>query len=175
MVRLAVPGRLTEMAEIVVRTKSADDTQMLAAAVAGMLVAGDIVVLAGGLGTGKTTFAQGLARGLGVPEQVTSPTFILLRTYEGGRLPFVHVDVYRLDRLQEAIDLGLSEALDEGGVAAIEWGDVVVPVLPADFLEVRLERASSDDERRCHLRPVGASWSARMAELRRVLDRWVEA
>lgn len=162
------------MAEIVTRTKSADDTQMLAAALSSMAVAGDIIVLTGGLGAGKTTFAQGLARGLGVAEQVTSPTFILLRTYEGGRVPFVHIDAYRLERLQEAIDLGLAEVLDEGGVAAIEWGEVVVPVLPADFLEVRLDRGSSDDERRCTLRAVGPSWSARMTELRRVLDRWVE-
>jgi tRNA threonylcarbamoyladenosine biosynthesis protein TsaE len=161
------------MAVIVARTKSADDTQALAASVAPVLTAGDIVVLAGGLGTGKTTFAQGLARGLGVPEQVTSPTFILLRTYEGGRLPFVHVDVYRLDRLQEAIDLGLAEVLDDG-VAAIEWGDAVAPVLPADYLEVRLERGAGDDDRLVRVRPVGTRWSARLGGLRQALERWVE-
>lgn len=163
------------MSELVVRTKSAEDTHALAAAIAPLLVTGDIVVLAGGLGTGKTTFAQGMARGLGVVEQVTSPTFILMRTYEGGRLPFVHVDVYRLDRLQEAIDLGLAEILDEGGVAAVEWGDVVTPVLPADVLEVRLERADGDDDRRISFRLVGRRWSARADALRRALDRWLEA
>lgn len=157
-----------------VRTKSADDTRALAAAVAGLLAPGDIVVLAGDLGTGKTVFAKGLARALGVAEEVTSPTFILVRTYEGGRLVFVHLDVYRLEHLQEAVDLGLAEILDEGGVAAIEWGDLVTPVLPADYLEVRLEHGDGDDERRLTLTPVGSRWVGRRDALARAVGQWTE-
>ncbi len=153
------------------RTKSTDDTKALAADVAGLVRPGDILVLAGDLGAGKTAFVQGLARAIGVAGPVTSPTFTLVRTYE-GRLPLVHLDVYRLDHLQEVVDLGLSELLDVGGVTVVEWGDVVEPVLPADFLEVRFEFGDDDDERLVRLRPVGTSWAARAAALARATERW---
>lgn len=153
-------------------TKSVEDTQALAAELAPLVRAGDLLVLAGDLGAGKTAFVQGLARGLGVTEPVTSPAFILVRTY-AGRLPLVHVDVYRLDHLQEVVDLGLPELVDEEGVAAIEWGDVVLPTLPADFLEVRLEQGENDDDRLVTFDAVGPSWAPRMAALGRALSRWV--
>jgi tRNA threonylcarbamoyladenosine biosynthesis protein TsaE len=152
-------------------TKSADDTRELAAQVAGLAHAGDMVLLAGDMGAGKTTFTQGFGRALGVVEQVTSPTFTLVRTYE-ARIPLLHVDAYRLDSLQEVIDLGLHELLDEGAVALIEWGDIIAPVLPTDFLEIRLEFGDADDDRRLRLRSVGQPWSTRMAALRTALDRW---
>ncbi len=153
-------------------TKSVEDTQALAAELGPLVKAGDLLVLAGDLGAGKTAFVQGLARGLGVTEPVTSPAFILVRTY-AGRLPLVHVDVYRLDHLQEVVDLGLPELVDEEGVAAIEWGDVVLPTLPADFLEVRLEQGENDDDRLVTFDAVGPSWAPRMAALGRALSRWV--
>ena len=157
---------------ITATTKSVDDTRALAAEVAALAKPGDLVVLAGDLGTGKTAFAQGFARGLGVGEPVTSPAFVLVRTYE-GRLPLVHLDVYRLDHMQELVDLGISELLDEGAVTLVEWGDAVTPALPADFLEVRLEAADGpDDERLLHVRSVGPSWPPRAAALRRALARW---
>ena len=152
-------------------TKSVDDTRALAAEVAPVLRAGDLLVLAGDLGTGKTAFVQGLARGLGVSEPVTSPAFVLVRTYP-GRLPLVHVDVYRLDHLQEVVDLGLPELVDEEGVAAIEWGDVVLPTLPADFLEVRLDQGDNDDDRTIAFEAVGPSWAPRMAALGRAVGCW---
>ncbi|HYX44188.1 MAG TPA: tRNA (adenosine(37)-N6)-threonylcarbamoyltransferase complex ATPase subunit type 1 TsaE [Acidimicrobiales bacterium] len=152
-------------------TKSADDTRALAAELAPLLRAGDLLVLAGDLGTGKTAFVQGLARGLGVSEPVTSPAFVLVRTYR-GRLPLVHVDVYRLDHLQEVVDLGLPELVDEEGVAAIEWGDVVLPTLPADFLEVRLDQGDNDDDRTIAFEAVGPSWAPRLAALGRAVGRW---
>jgi len=153
-------------------TKSADDTRELGAALTVVLTPGDVVLLAGDLGAGKTTLTQGLARGLGIDEQVTSPTFVLMRSYQ-GRLALVHVDAYRLEHLQEVIDLGLPEMLDEGSLAVIEWGDVVAPVLPPDFLEVRLEYAEADDERRFRLRTAGNRWAARQTALRAAVDRWV--
>ena len=152
-------------------TKSADDTRELGAALAPIVTGGDVVLLAGDLGAGKTTLTQGLARGLGVEDRVTSPTFVLMHLYE-GTLPVAHVDAYRLDHLQEVIDLGLAEMLDDGALAIIEWGDVVAPVLPADFLEVRLEYGDDDDERQVRLRVAGPRWSARTAALRQAVERW---
>ena len=152
-------------------TKSGDDTRDLAAAVATLVRGGDVILVSGELGSGKTTFAQGFARGLGVTEPVVSPTFTLVRSYQ-GRLVLAHCDVYRLDHMQEVIDLGLPEMLDDGAVALVEWGEVVGPTLATDFLQVRLEFADEDDERRCELRPAGPSWTRRARELRSSLGRW---
>src|SRR5918998_2211938 len=98
-----------------IATASVDQTRDLGAALAPLARAGDLVLLTGEMGTGKTAFAQGFARGLGVTEAVTSPTFTLVRQHE-GRLPLFHLDVYRLDHLNEVFDLGLAELLDSGGV-----------------------------------------------------------
>ena len=152
-------------------TKSVDDTRALAAEIAALAKPGDLVVLAGDLGTGKTAFAQGFARGLGVDEPVTSPAFILVRTYE-GRLPMIHMDVYRLDQMQELVDLGIAELLDDGGVTLVEWGDAVTPALPADFLEVRLETGAAPDDRLLAVRSVGPSWPPRAQALRLALAPW---
>ena len=157
---------------ILTRTKSADETRALAAELAPLTVPGDLVLLAGGLGSGKTVFAQGFGRGLGVTESITSPTFILMRGYE-GRIPLFHLDVYRLDQMQELIDLGISEMLDEGGVALIEWGDRVEPALPTDFLEVRIEPGESDEERLLRFRAVGPRWPARLRSVRTALGQWL--
>ncbi len=152
-------------------TKSVDDTRALAAEIAALAAPGDLVVLAGDLGTGKTAFAQGFARGLGVDEPVTSPAFILVRTYE-GRLPLIHLDVYRLEQMQELVDLGIAELLDEGGVTLVEWGDAVTPGLPSDFLEVRLEASDGPDDRLLTVRSVGRSWPPRAQALRLALAPW---
>ena len=158
---------------ITARTTSVDDTRALAAELAALAVPGDLILLAGDLGTGKTAFVQGLARGLGVKERVTSPAFVLARPY-AGRVPLLHLDVYRLDHLQELHDLGITELLDEGGITVIEWGDVVAPALPADFLEVRLtvDETEDDDERVLTFRAVGPRWPARTAALRRAVAPW---
>ncbi|MDQ4133653.1 MAG: tRNA (adenosine(37)-N6)-threonylcarbamoyltransferase complex ATPase subunit type 1 TsaE [Actinomycetota bacterium] len=153
------------------RTKSVEETRTLAAELAPLLQAGDLILLAGNLGTGKTAFVQGLARGLGIVEPVVSPSFVLVRTYE-GRLPLNHVDVYRLESMQELVDLGMAELLDEGGVTAIEWGDVVLPGLPAEYLEVRLEPGEADDDRELTLFTVGASWGRRTGAIQRAVERW---
>lgn len=157
---------------ITARTKSVDDTRALAAEMSALARPSDLIVVAGDLGTGKTAFTQGFARGLGVTEPVTSPSFVLMRTYE-GRIPLIHLDVYRLDNLQELIDLGIAEMLDGDGVTLIEWGDVVAPALPADFLEVRLELSDSPDDRTVAMRVVGPTWPPRVAALRRTVGRWL--
>jgi tRNA threonylcarbamoyladenosine biosynthesis protein TsaE len=156
---------------ITAATTSVDDTRALAAGLAALAAPGDLVILAGDLGAGKTAFAQGFAQGLGVEEPVTSPAFILVRTYE-GRLPMVHLDVYRLDTMQELVDLGIAELLDEGAVTLIEWGDAVAPGLPADFLEVRLEAGAGPDDRRVTIRSVGPAWPPRARALKEVVAKW---
>jgi tRNA threonylcarbamoyladenosine biosynthesis protein TsaE len=157
---------------IACRTKSVDDTKALAAEIAPLLQPADLLVLAGDLGAGKTAFTQGLARGLGVADPVTSPAFVLVRSY-AGRLPLVHVDVYRLDHVQELVDLGVPELLDEDGVTVVEWGDVVTSALPPEFLEVRLDHGEVDDERGLRLTPVGPAWAPRLTALRQVLGPWL--
>jgi tRNA threonylcarbamoyladenosine biosynthesis protein TsaE len=149
-------------------TASVEETQALAEAIADLARPGDVLVLAGDLGAGKTAFTQGFGRGLGVKEPITSPTFTLVHVYE-GRLTVHHIDVYRLDQLAEVLDLGLPEMLDEGGVVLIEWGDAILPALPPDFLEVRLTFGAGDDERQLELRPVGSRWSARRHALETVV------
>ena len=127
-------------------------------------------MLGGDLGAGKTAFVQGLARAMGITEPVTSPTFTLVRTYDGP-LRLVHADVYRLDHLQEVIDLGLPELLDDAAVAVIEWGEMAAPVLPRDYLEIRMDFGEGDDDRVLTLTPVGARWTApsRVAGLRQAV------
>lgn len=156
-------------------TSSVEETRELAEAVSGLARPGDVIVLAGDLGAGKTAFVQGFGRGLGVSARITSPTFTLVHVYEDGRLPIHHLDVYRLDQLSEALDLGLAEMLDEGGVMLVEWGDAITPVLPRDLLEVRLTFGPGDDDRALAVRAVGPAWSARLDPLAGVLGPWMEA
>ena len=141
-------------------TASADETLARAEAIGALLRPGDVVVLAGDLGAGKTTFAKGIGRALGVGEPVVSPTFTIVRQYE-GRVPLVHVDVYRLDHVQELHDLGLEELIDDDAVTLVEWGDVVGAYLPPERLEVHLGAGSSDDDRVVTVVPRGPSWLAR--------------
>jgi tRNA threonylcarbamoyladenosine biosynthesis protein TsaE len=164
---------------VVAGTSGAHETQALAAAVASVAKAGDVIVLAGEMGAGKTTFAQGFARGLGITEQVTSPTFTIIREYSGPTLALHHLDVYRLDHLREVVDLGLGEMLDEDAVMLVEWGDAVLPALPDQYLDVRLVfgegDAAGDDDRRIELSPRGSSWSARHRALSDALAPWCSA
>ncbi len=159
------------MSGVLATTASVDETRDVGAAVAGLARAGDILVLAGDLGAGKTAFVQGFGRALGVAERITSPTFTLVHVYE-ARLPIYHLDVYRLDQLSEALDLGLPEMLDDGGVVLIEWGDAITPVLPHDYLEVRLTLGAGDDDRALALRAVGPGWVARIGALARAIEPW---
>ncbi len=156
---------------ITARTSSVADTRSLAAEVAPLARPGDLVLLSGDLGAGKTAFVQGFARGLGVAEAVTSPAYVLVRPYE-GRIPLLHLDVYRLEHLQELQDLGISELLDDGGVTVIEWGDVVASALPPDFLEVRITPGDDDDQRLLSFRWVGSRWPARATALRQAVAAW---
>ena len=152
---------------VTIRTDSPDGTRAVAAALGEVLVAGDLVLLVGDLGAGKTAFVQGLARGLGVEEPVTSPTFTIVQEYR-GRLPLAHVDVYRLDRVQDLYDLGFDELVDDG-VTVVEWGDLVEQVVPADHLVVRIEPGPADNDRVLELSYHGARWRSRRDLVERAL------
>jgi tRNA threonylcarbamoyladenosine biosynthesis protein TsaE len=150
-------------------TQSPAETGALAERVGALLRAGDVVVLAGELGTGKTVFAKGVARALGIADPVVSPTFTIVHEYE-GTLPLVHVDVYRLDRLQELHDIGFDDLLGADAVTVVEWGDRVGALLPADRLEIRLELGARDDARVVRIAALGAGWTARRDALGAVAE-----
>jgi len=143
---------------------SAEETRSVGRTVAGFLAAGDVISLTGDLGAGKTTFVQGAAAGLLVTDPVLSPTFTLVRHYE-GTLPVYHLDVYRLNRVQDVLDLGFDEILDRGGVVFIEWGDAIDSLLPEGFLEVDLRLPDGHESSRLvlltgHGRRWADSWPA---------------
>ncbi len=119
-------------------SKSPAETQAIGERLGAELGAGAVVACTGELGAGKTCFLQGLARGLGVETDVTSPTFVLVNYYR-GRLPVYHLDAYRTDSLTEVVELGIEEMLHGDGVTVIEWADKLLPLLPARTIRVHLE------------------------------------
>jgi tRNA threonylcarbamoyladenosine biosynthesis protein TsaE len=143
------------------RARSLADTHAIAAAIAGLTRAGDLVVLAGEMGAGKTAFAQGFGAALGVTEPITSPTFALVHSYEAGRITLHHADIYRLSTHHEVADLALAELLEYDGIVLIEWGDVVAQSL-GEHLLVQLEHVPDDEEaRRITVSGTGRSWAVR--------------
>lgn len=161
--------------DLTCRTTGPEHTRDLAAALATVLRPGDAVALSGELGAGKTCFVQGAARGLGVDARITSPTFMLMKTYDEGRVPIVHCDVYRLDRLHDVLDLG-DEVLAPDVVTFVEWGDAIAPLLPDDRLDVELVLADAHDpdgDRLLRLRAMGR-WRDRLPALTDALAPWVD-
>ena len=138
------------------------DTQAFGRELATLLRPGDLVVLAGPLGAGKTALTQGIGAGLGVRGPVTSPTFVLARVHRGGRVPLVHVDAYRLTSMADVDDLDL-DATAEDSVTVVEWGHGLVEQLADEHLVVELDRRD-DDVRTVRLVPVGPGWEQRLAD-----------
>jgi tRNA threonylcarbamoyladenosine biosynthesis protein TsaE len=151
-----------------VTTRGPDETLAVGRALAEVLSRGDVVLLGGDLGAGKTVFTRGVARGLGIVDPVVSPTFTIVREYP-GRIPLVHVDVYRIETVRELHDLGFDEVVREDAVTVIEWGDLVASMFP-ERLEIRLALVS-DDTREIEVAVRGASWVQRASALEaRVTD-----
>lgn len=150
-------------------TATADGTRAVGAALATLLLPRDTVILTGDLGAGKTTLVQGIGRGLGVDDHVASPTFTLVKEYAGS-LDVAHVDVYRLERVQDVVDLGLDELGGPDRVLLVEWGDAIPELLPEDRLRVELTSGTDDDVRRIVLTPGGRSWALRWERLEQVLE-----
>ena len=129
-------------------TNSPEETEALGEMLAGRLEPGTVIAFTGDLGAGKTAFVRGLARGLGIAERVTSPTFTIVNEYEGGRLPLFHFDMYRLGSADELFDIGWEDYLARGGVCAVEWSENVSDALDNDCLRVDIRRGERDDQRR---------------------------
>ena len=170
---------------LLARSRSVDETKALAAALAELARPGDLILLAGELGAGKTAFAQGFGRAMGVTEPITSPTFTLVHSYDTGGPTLHHADMYRLEQLAEVADLALGELAEFDGIVLIEWGDVVSARL-GEHLEVRLvtpdpdpDPESDDDAgvgvpmtRDIIVTPGGAQWAARWELLERAVAPW---
>lgn len=131
-----------------------DATIALGKKIGQQLVAGDVLVLDGDLGAGKTTFTKGLAAGLEIPDIIKSPTFTIIHEYQDGRLPLYHMDAYRLEN-GVAEDLGLEEYFDGDGVSVVEWAEFVEDELPADFLAIHFKRTDDDNTRVLEFEPHG--------------------
>ena len=157
------------------RASSLADTHAIAAAIAGLARVGDMVVLAGEMGAGKTAFAQGFGAALGVTEPMTSPTFTLVHSYDLGRITLHHADIYRLTTRNELDDLALSELLEYDGILLVEWGDVVAQEL-GDHLLVRLEPTGDDDNSRdVTVSGNGKCWATRWERLAAALASFAVA
>lgn len=147
---------VSERIERRVVTTAPEQTQELAARLAAVARAGDVVSIVGDLGAGKTVFAKGFGRGLGVAGTINSPSFILMAEYE-GRLPLFHLDLYRLANAREAVAGGLLDERQATGVTLIEWAERLEEVLPAERLEVRID-GTGDEARTITLRVLGPGY-----------------
>lgn len=170
---------------LLVDSRSAEETRILGASLAPVLLPGDVLSLNGDLGAGKTCFVQGVAGALEVRGRVTSPTFTLVHEYN-GRYPIVHLDVYRLNYFQEVLDLGFEELLDPGAILVVEWGEAVAPLLPNRYLEIELRRGEDtvavtngddglDEYRAVAFRPRGPGWERKLDTMRVTAEALLDA
>lgn len=161
---------MPKVQSVTVRTGSPRETKRLAAALSHYLRAGDVISLTGELGAGKTCFTQGLAQSLGIKENITSPTFNLIKEYK-NHIPLYHFDVYRLTSPEELYDLGYEEYFYGDGVTVIEWGDKIEELLPDVFLRIEFQRlldlTLDDNVREIRISYTGGRW-------KRILQEWIE-
>lgn len=158
---------------------SLTDTHAIAGELAALARTGDMIVLAGEMGAGKTAFAQGFGSALGVTEPITSPTFTLVHSYDIGRITLHHADIYRLSTRNEVADLALAELAENDGIVLLEWGDVVLDSL-GDYLIVRIERLpdngtsdnGNESSRSIRLTGNGKRWASRWERLETHLARF---
>lgn len=129
------------------QSQSAEETEQIGADLAARLKPGAVLAFTGDLGAGKTAFVRGLARGLGITERVTSPTFTIVNEYEGGRLTLFHFDMYRLGSSEELFDIGWEDYLARGGVCAVEWSEIVADALEEDCIRVDIRRGAGENQR----------------------------
>lgn len=127
----------------IIETITPEETFALGERIGRESAPGEVYVLLGDLGVGKTVFTQGVARGLGITEPVTSPTFTILQVYDGGRLPFYHLDVYRIGDVEEMEEIGYEDCFYGGGLCLIEWGNLVKEILPQHYHRVTIEKELS--------------------------------
>ncbi len=147
-------------------SRSAEETERLGAELGRLLEAGDFVSLVGELGAGKTVFARGIARGLGVASPVSSASFLILQEHP-GTIPFFHADFYRLESYAQLEEIGWEEYLGRGGVLVVEWGERFPEALPPEHLEVVFSFGSGEEERLLEFRPLGRRYEEKVEELAR--------
>ena len=163
---------LTRTAAGLFSSTGVEDTVRLGELIAGCVEEGDVLILSGGLGVGKTHLTKGVARGLGDEHPVTSPTFALMAVHDGGRLPLFHFDLYRLEHAWQLEDTGIFDVLGYEGVCLLEWGEQFQDELCDAYLQVLLSRVPGDEDARAvRLEPRGA----RAEELARAIDGAVAA
>ena len=151
---------------LIIETRSPEETLYLAEKVSGLLKCGDVITLDGDLGAGKTVFSKGIAKGLGIMDPVTSPTFIIMQEYEGGRLPLYHFDVYRIEDPEELYAIGADEYINGTGVCLIEWAVQVEDIIPEDAIKVTIVREAEkgDDFRKITIEGLSASDEEKLTE-----------
>ena len=162
---------------ICVTSTSPEETRILGACLAPVLLPGDVVSLSGDLGAGKTVFVQGICTALGYTGRVTSPTFTLVHEYD-ARYPIVHLDIYRLDSYQQVLDLGFEEIVGPNSIVLVEWGEAVSPLLPKRSLDVVLTRSDDLDateERKIVFRPGAPEWIAKLTAMRTTAEALLNA
>lgn len=155
-----VGRRMTKLTMI---SNDEQDTLHIAETLARYVEAGQVITLSGDLGVGKTTFARGFAKGLRIAGRITSPTFTIVKEYE-GRLPLYHMDVYRLEHSEE--DLGFDEYFFGDGVALVEWAEFIVDFLPAQYLQVTIER-TGETSRKITFEAIGEKFEPLLLQLRK--------
>lgn len=143
------------MSTFIKKSASVDETMELGRKLGKSLPKGTVICLTGDLGTGKTHFAKGLAEGLGIKENITSPTFTIVNEYHTGRMPLFHFDVYRVNDPDEVLQVGFEEYVYGEGATLIEWADLIESILPDDFIQVKIEKTTEEMERKITFHEVG--------------------
>nr|WP_312654458.1 tRNA (adenosine(37)-N6)-threonylcarbamoyltransferase complex ATPase subunit type 1 TsaE [Proteiniclasticum sp.] len=139
-------------------TESVEETMNLGRKLGTVIEKGSTLCLTGDLGTGKTHFAKGFAKGLGIKDNITSPTFTIVNEYDEGRLPFYHFDVYRVNDIDEILQVGFEEYVYGQGVTLIEWADMIEAILPEELIHVKIEKTENPDERKITIRSFGKEY-----------------
>ena len=146
---------------------SPEQTQQIGSDLGGLAQAGDVILLVGELGSGKTCFTQGIAWGLGLTDYATSPSFVVVREHQ-GRLNLYHIDFYRLDHAEEIAELGIDDYFYGGGVCVIEWAEKALASLPREHMLIMFDHLA-ENERRLHFEPSGKRYGEMLSQLR---ERW---
>lgn len=156
---------MTSTVKLTWTTKGADETKRIAAALAKLVMPGDVLTLEGDLGAGKTTFSKGFAEGLGITRIVNSPTFTIIKEYTDGRLPLYHMDVYRMEDAEE--EIGLEEYFEGEGVCLVEWAHLIEPQLPSSYLKIEMLRTEREEERHLTFDAKGERYETLCKEMKK--------
>lgn len=146
------------MSTFKIKSCSVEETISLAKKLGSTITKGTTICLTGDLGTGKTHFAKGVAEGLGITSSITSPTFTIVNEYHTGRLPLYHFDVYRVHDANEILQVGFEEYIYGEGITLIEWADLIESILPDEFLQVKIEKNQTENERIITFNSVGKDY-----------------